>query len=87
MRGGDRARLARPSHPISRHGRSGRASLITAVSMDRILDEPSCSSPCATSWTAGSGPGPAPTNLLESDWQIEVRRVAFASSVAKDEHV
>jgi NAD(P)-dependent dehydrogenase (short-subunit alcohol dehydrogenase family) len=38
-------------------------------------------------WTAGSGPGPAPTNLLESDWQIEVRRVAFASSVAKDEHV
>jgi hypothetical protein len=40
IRGGDRARLARPSHPISRHGRSGRASFITAVrSLDRILDE------------------------------------------------
>ena len=30
----------RPSHPISRHGRSGRASFITAVrSLDRILRE------------------------------------------------
>jgi hypothetical protein len=40
IRGGDCARLAHPSHPISRRGRSGRASFITAVrSLDRILDE------------------------------------------------
>jgi hypothetical protein len=35
----------------------------------------------------GPGPGPAPTDLWESNCQIEVRRVAFAGSVAKDEYI
>jgi hypothetical protein len=35
----------------------------------------------------GPGPGPAATGLWESNWQIEVRRVAFAGPVAKDEYV
>ena len=64
IRGGDRARLARPSHPISRHGRSGRASFITAVSLDLILDEAKLFLPVRDELDGRVRSGPSPYRPL-----------------------
>ena len=68
IRGGDRARLARPSHLISRHGRSGRASFITAVrSLYRILDEANLFIAVRDELDGRAQSGPCPTGRLKCD--------------------
>jgi hypothetical protein len=68
IRGGDRARLVRPSHPISRHGRGGRASFITAVrSPYRILDEAKLFIAVRDELDGRARSGPSPTGRLKCD--------------------